>query len=302
MENVGISELRAELFQNMKHLSELFISENLFTDIPASLSNIRLSLELLCLNNNPIEVIHSTSFENLEKLEKLFLNNMQNLRSIENGSFMHLKSLEVLTCKENKNLVEMNLEDLLELIHLKELDISNNRLKTLNFGEMVDIEHLENETIKVNYFENLHYLKLSGNPWHCDCSMIKALDFFNHNSTYFKKAEKSDEARCASPYDLYSKLLYILPFDYVCAADIKSKPMKIPVYEPPQFLRPKSIFLTIGSVVLVIVLGMITGILIVIISRRLKSNRNIGSDPVRYSTVRNSTVSNVVAYNNYQQP
>ncbi|CAH1728689.1 unnamed protein product [Chironomus riparius] len=303
LEHTGISDLPSELFQNMKHLSEIILNDNQFLEVPASLSIIGSSLEDLQFNKNPIEVINSQSFNGLEKLQKLSINFMDNLKSIEKKSFHNLNMLEVLHCSENKKLTDMDLEDLLNLINLKDLDLSNNQLKTLSFGELIEIEKTENSTEVREYFKKLHNLKLSGNPWHCDCSMIKALEFFNHNSTYFNKAKKSDDsdARCKSPTEMSSKLLYILPFDFVCASDYKSKPLKIPVYDPPQFLRPKSIMLTVVSIVIVLVLGVIIGILIVCVSRRLKSNNDITSNPIRYSAVRNSTISNAVNVP-YQQP
>jgi len=285
----------------MKHLSEIILNDNHFLEVPASLSIIGSSLEDLQINKNPIEIIHSQSFNGLEKLEKLSISFMDDLKSVEKESFHNLKMLKVLHCSGNKNLTDMDLKDLLNLINLKDLDLSNNQLKTLNFGELMEIEKSENSTEVTEYFKKLHDLKLSGNPWNCDCSMIKALEFFKHNSTYFNKAKKLDEARCRSPYDLSSKLLYVLPFDYVCASDYKSKPLKIPVYDPPQFLRPKSIMLTVVSVVVVLVLGVIIGILIVCITRRLKSSNDINSNPIRYSAVRNSTISNAVTVP-YQQP
>lgn len=285
----------------MKHLSEINLIDNLFTDIPSSLSVIGSNLENLQFDKNSIEVINSQSFYGLEKIEKLSISFMDNLKSIEKESFAHLIMLEVLHCSENKKLTDMDLEDLLNLSNLKELDLSNNQLKTLNFGELIEIEKSENSTKVKEYFKNLHSLKLSGNPWHCDCSMIKALEFFNHNTSYFNKAKKSDEARCKSPNELSSKLLYVLPFDFVCASDFKSKPLKIPVYDPPQFLRPKSIMLTVVSIVVVLVLGVIIGILIVCVTRRLKSSNDINSNPIRYSAVRSSTISNTINVP-YQQP
>lgn len=253
---------------------------------------------MLYLNGNPIETIKVKAFEGFQKLEKLNINFMPSLQSIENGSFNHLKALKVLTCSGNKNLREIYGDDFFGLMKLHEIDFSNDSLISLNLERNTFENNLKNQT---NYFTSLHTLKLAGNPWKCDCNLFRELSFFDHNSTYFVKAQKYDDARCASPFELLATPIYNLPFDYICAADQKTKPIKIPIYDPPQFLRPKSIMLTMGSVILVIVLGIILGILIVRITKRLKSNSNHESSPVRYSAVRDSTVSNVVRMN-YQQP
>ena len=119
MEHTGISDLPSELFQNMKHLSEIILNDNQLMEVPASLSIIGSSLEDLQLNKNPIEMINSQSFNGLEKLEKLSISFMDNLKSVGKESFHHLKMLEVLHCSENKKLTDMDLEDLLNLFNLK---------------------------------------------------------------------------------------------------------------------------------------------------------------------------------------
>lgn len=302
MSYTSIPELPSALFENMKHLSELFINGNHLTSVPESLSIVGESLEFLHLSDNPIEEINKDSFTGLVKLEQVNISGMAELNKIDEGSFAHLHSLEVIICKGNQKLSLFEMQDIVGLMHLKKFDVSNNQLTTLSFGDMVEVDKKSNDTEQKEHFQHLHELKLAENPWTCDCKMMRALEYFNHNATYFKKAINDDEARCKTPYDLLSKLLYTLPLNYVCAADQKAKPMKIPVYDPPQFLRPKSIMLTVFSVVAVVVVGIIIGFVIVCIKRRLKTNQySENSNPIRYTAVRDSTVSNVVNLP-YQQP
>lgn len=269
--------------------------------VPESLSVVGKTLEILNMHENPIEIINDESFVGLEKLEKLNISAMAELTEINENSLKHLTSLEVLLCRGNKKLNNFHMENLRELKKLKDLDISNNALKQLNFGKIEmnkDAENLDGHDSYKKYedqFKKLLRLKLGGNPWHCDCEIMASLSLFDHSSKYYIRNIDNDEARCTTPSSLSSKLLYHLPKDYVCDTRANQKDLKIPIYDPPQFLRPKSIMLTVFSVVGVVVLGIIIGFAIVCIKRRLKSNDNSYPDsPIRYTTVRDSTVSNVV--------
>lgn len=278
----GIMELPSALLGDMKHLSELFIKGNKFLSVPESLSLVGSTLEILHISDNPIEVISRESFAKLVKLEQLNMSGMPLLTAIEEGAFEPLNSLEVLQCGENKKLTSIDVLPLQDKVHLKELDISDNNLTTLNFKADENV-----------HFRHLHKLRLAHNPWQCDCHLMKALEVFDHNSSYIKKSLTNDPARCETPNELISKLLYELPKNYYCVADYKAKPQKIQIYDPPQFLRPKSIMLTIFSIVVVGVVGLLIGLAIVCIKRKLKPNPfDDSSNPIRYTAVRDSTVSN----------
>lgn len=292
-------ELPGILLEHMEKLSEIFLNGNKFLTVPESLATVGKSLEFLHLSDNPIEEINDQSFAGLLKVQQLNISALPDLKEIKKDSMKALISLEVLHCRGNKQLTSFNMEDLLELKHLKDLDVSNNALKGLDFGEVEKLTQVEeavdeNEHEGHEHFEKLRLLKLAGNPWHCDCGIMKSLSLFDHNATYFKKSVNNDEARCKSPYELLSKHLYDLPMDYICVSHANQKSAKIPIYDPPQFLRPKSIMLTVFSVIGVVVLGIFIGFAIVCIKRKLKSD-DVGyaSSPIRYTTVRDSTISNI---------
>lgn len=305
MSHAHLDELPKAIFENTKKLSELFVNGNNLTKVPESLAAIGDSLEYLHLSQNHIEAIDEASFENLSHLKFLNISSLPCLTEIKEDSFKSLNSLEGLYCHSNEKLASFDMEDLRLLKHLKELDLRLNALTSLDFGEVElnpDAEKLnetegarDDEDRFEHQFKKLRVLRLAGNPWNCDCFMMKSLSLFNHSAQYFQKTANNDEARCKKPSDLSSKLLYDLPLEYVCATQGRQKPMKIPVYDPPQFLRPKSIMLTVFSVVGVVVLGIIIGFGIVCVKRRLKSNETgYSSSPIRYTHVnRDSTVSNI---------
>lgn len=288
------------MLEHLSHLKELFLTGNQFLMVPESLSLVGKSLEILRLNENPIEIIDEKSFIGLEKLEQLNISSCPELTDITENALIPLKLLEVFHCRGNEKLTNFHMENLRELENLKDLDISDNALTKMEFGEMEfnkNAENLDgsepNEKYK-NQFKQLRILKLAGNPWNCDCRIMQALSLFDHTSRYYNKSLNNDEARCKTPSGLSSRIIYQLSHDYTCNTRASQKDLKIPIYDPPQFLRPKSIMLTVFSVVGVVVLGVIIGFAIVCIKRRLKANDpSYRSDPIRYTTVRDSTVSNI---------
>lgn len=283
-----ISEFPGIIIEYMTKLKELILTGNKFSTVPESLISIGKNLEFLHLSENPIVFMTEDSFAGLERLEFLNISGMPDLEVIEAGSFHPLTKLEHLQCHNNHKLKEMHMESLTELIHLKELDISHNALTTLVFG---DVALPENEHQNDTHFKQLRILKLAGNNWNCDCQLLKSLSIFNHAAPYFKSSKDRDQTRCSEPYDLTSKLLYELPIDYVCAASGKQREPRIKIYEPPQFLRPKSIYLTVFAVVGVVILGIGIGLIIVCIKRKLKPTATgYSSSPIRYTTVRDSNI------------
>lgn len=301
-------DLPSKIIEKTSKLQEIYLNGNQFLTVPESLSSLGETLKFLHLSGNPIEVIDDESFAGLIKLEQLNISAMMQLREIRHDSLRHLTSLEVLHCRGNPKLSNFHMENLRELRHLKELDISRNNLTTLNFGivDMEDVESIETIDYKKyeDQFKKLRILKLAGNPWKCDCPMIRALSVFNHDASYFTKNANEDNAKCGSPSGLTTKLLYDLPTEFMCNNKAQQRELKIPIYDPPQFLRPKSIMLTVISVVGVVVFGIFLGFCIVCIKRRMKPETSNGytSSPIRYTTVRDSTMSNGNGTNLHYNP
>jgi len=298
LSHTGIMDLPEAIFRRMDKLNELYLNGNKFLTVPESLYAVESSLVYLHLSDNPIEIIGNKSFGGLSELKQLNISALPELTEISEGALKPLVSLEILIVKNNKKLSSFAMQNLREMKHLKELDASNNALTSLDFGEINEEVEKSSDGERIDKkfedFAKLRVLKLAGNPFKCDCAMMRSLSLFDHNAQYFLKSVNNDEARCKTPSDLLSKHLYDLPVEYVCASSANQKAAKIPIYDPPQFLRPKSIMLTVFSVVGVVVLGIIIGFAIVCIKRKLKeSEPGYSASPIRYTTVRDSTLSNV---------
>jgi Leucine rich repeat len=156
---------------------------------------------------------------------------MSTLETIGEGTFAHLDAIEVITCKNNPNLTVFDLGSLKGLSHLRELDISNCGLKTLNLG-LIETVTLNEDGVSVGdtytdgEFSKIRSLKLEGNPWHCDCELLKSLNLLVHHGS--NDFHSDDEARCHTPYELAGTLLSDLNEKTVCTLAKMMQSPRIP--------------------------------------------------------------------------
>ena len=129
-----------------------------------TLFDIRTSLKLLDLSENPIASLPSHGFHGLYGLQTLIISNMPNLNSIDALAFHDLHSLTTLECRNNPNLSWIHPKAFRDNLYqektdsVKVLDLRKNKLCSLS-------EDLLN-------WSSLELLKLSGNPWMCHCSLL----------------------------------------------------------------------------------------------------------------------------------
>lgn len=102
--------------------------------------------------------------------------------------------------------------------------------------------------------------------------------------------ESEYEARCHTPYSLATDFLVDLLVyrDHCTVIHHSHKPHWEMPLDPPYYLRPRIILLSIGVVLGVVLIGLVVGLIIVCIQTRLRSNSVSIDSPVRYTTVRNS--------------
>lgn len=277
---MGLSTIPDEIFQKKPKLRELLLQGNNFQSVPESLSLLGKSLKSLYVGVNPIEELTEQSFLGLTNLVHLNISFMPKLLEVKEHTFSQLKHLEMLISSDNPRMAKFDVESLRWLKSLRELHLSNCSLETLNIAAKVDDENEEVD------FPKLRLLKLEHNPWHCDCRLLRTLLELEHHGR--KGFYSDDRARCTTPYDLSGILLSDLFQEPLCTMQEMKRTPRIPIYEPAPFLRPKSILLSVFSVIAVVIIGLAVGCAIVCIKKKLKQSDFGFTTPVRYTTVRES--------------
>jgi Leucine-rich repeat (LRR) protein len=128
----NFQNISSDAFKNLKNLRWLNMGGNRLRLLPPSLFTNNENIEDLRLEHTEITVIQNTNFKGLNNLEKLYIRNNGYLREIEPFVF----------------------QDTLTITHL---DISANVLTFL--------------PLSLKALEKLEELRISNNPWACDCRM-----------------------------------------------------------------------------------------------------------------------------------
>lgn len=179
----------------------------------------------------------------------------------------------------------------MHLIPSYQLDFSSCGLQHLHLDETIPEHDDSSDIAHIEVFPKLRSVELDDNPWHCDCELHQSIQSIKH---ILVDEFQAPLARCETPYYLAAVPLTGLSERSLCSGSPKRTP-KIPIYEAPAFLRPRSIVLSILSVGVVLLIGFVIGFAIVCIKRKLKaSDFRFTSSPVRYTTVRDSTASTIL--------
>ena len=150
--------------------------------IPMDATSIRLD------GNNFTGILESQAFIGRKRVRSLYLNNSQ-IAAINNQTFNGLTELLLLHLQDN---LMQRLEgyEFGNLTSLKELHLERNQLVYINdrtFSALVSLEvlHLEGNMLSAypawtlsKVLPSLNTLKLSGNPWSCECTFVHNLQVF----------------------------------------------------------------------------------------------------------------------------
>uniref|UniRef100_A0A182PG94 LRRCT domain-containing protein n=1 Tax=Anopheles epiroticus TaxID=199890 RepID=A0A182PG94_9DIPT len=293
----AISNLQEDVFTHIATLRELSLAGNPLGTLDGSTGRALaqlVHLEKLDLSFTSLVDIDDALLAELHALRELHIGGNQ-FTTIPDAVYrvpsLHILSLcgnpiEVLSIDKLRNNTAMEEFDLAVfrfIPQLEELDLSRSGLKGFRLPAATDDDSLH----KNPFPHALEMLLLGENPWHCDCALQQIVHHAEMETLIY---DDQHETRCETPYTVTA--LHLAELKYVDMCDL---PMYDgghgPAYEKPAFLRPGAILLSLLSVTIVVGLGIVIGLVIVCLKRRLKTQGLGFTSPVRYTSVRDSTAS-----------
>lgn len=141
--------------------TQLYLDGNNFPEIPSLALIGRRKLRILFLNNSNVEIIHNRTFFSLDSLEILNLakNHLRQLFGYEFEGLMMLREIHL----EDNQITQIHSETFSNLYKLRKLRLDNNQLVSFDF---------------TNIPNSVSDLRLSENPWMCDCEKFDELKQF----------------------------------------------------------------------------------------------------------------------------
>ena len=175
-----ISSLHPDVFSKMPAMEELRISSNRIVTLPEAIfdknralktididdnrisSNLTnrhfvgpRNVELLDFSFNNMTYFHPSTFHNLKKLRKLYLNHNK-FKKLASSTFEGLDKIEELYLQTNL-IMELPTNSFIGMPNLKLMDLSRNQVKNLGFGIFDPFGHLKTLDISRNEIENIEY-------------------------------------------------------------------------------------------------------------------------------------------------
>ncbi|XP_078584648.1 uncharacterized protein LOC144866828 [Branchiostoma floridae x Branchiostoma japonicum] len=239
-----ITKIETGTFANVPNLPKLYLTNGQITTFrPGSFTNLP-ALEKLYLSNNQITVINPLVFVNLSQLQELDLSNNQ-ITTIQPDIFLYLSRLNDLSLSSNQ-ITMIQTGAFVNLPQLKTLSLTNNQISKIHSGVFSNLTRLQNLHLSFNHITNLDSvfknlplplqildlrfnrmsvitpfacallptirdLKLSMNPWQCDCKMAP----FRLNMTECPSIQ--NQIICDQPLRFKGqKLIHVNPEEMTC--------------------------------------------------------------------------------------
>ena len=188
LKNNDIEEIQPKMLKGVKKLKGLYLSNNKIMKIsPMAFYNLN-ELEALDLSNNPVQVLAPFSFFGLENVRILRMSSV-GPKHADTRVFSDFKHLEFLDFSRSPELVDQFAKKPKSLKYFKSVEDLNFMEDNLNSLPSNFPEH----------FPMLRVAKLSGNPWHCDGSLLWLANWIRRAHIEFLY---QDHVTCASPPEL----------------------------------------------------------------------------------------------------
>ncbi|XP_061397273.1 chondroadherin, partial [Musca vetustissima] len=281
----GIKTIPSVIFEKLTSLETLNLAGNAFVALPDNFQLIGKTLKSLNLAGNRFVDFEETHFLGLKVLTHLNISGMATLKNVKYNTFTRLEHLTQLDCSHNTRLEKFDLDSLMHCVNLTYLDISHCHLSTLTLN--MDLSGILNNTNITAHspWPMLKTFQIAGNPWNCDCNLLQTLEYAGSHHRL-----EGDQSRCDMPFILAGVKLSNLTASGICSMRIPAKYQIVDENAPPRFRRKRYIILTVITASVVVVLGLIIGLIVVCIRRRLKRD-DYGVEPIRYTSVRSSNLS-----------
>ncbi|XP_073453089.1 reticulon-4 receptor-like 2 [Aquarana catesbeiana] len=188
--NPNLPPLQPDTFSGLNSLLSLHLYQCNIHRLPADLFRGLHSLRYLYLQHNRLTGLPDGLFGDLSNLTQLFLyGNL--LQSLPAGTFFGLSSLDRLLLHSNR-IVTISPAAFTGLSSLTILFLFNNSLSSLSGDSLRSLPSLQ-------------FLRLNGNPWHCDCSCRSLWGWFRSSPGI-----SSSPVTCSSPPALKGRDLRFL--------------------------------------------------------------------------------------------
>ena len=189
----SVTSIQNNAFKHLDHLKSLKLQDNDLEKIPQEAIETLKNLEELILSNNKIKKVDSFALRGLKRLKIFAISNTDQLQTIDKNAFSENHFLQKLLIEFNKNL--KNLDPGI-------FDSQSNSLKYISLRGN-QFSHLHSHLV---YWEQLEYLDIRENPFHCNCSILWLWKLLNRSNFTTR-----EEVFCYSPPNLSGLPLLFLP-------------------------------------------------------------------------------------------
>lgn len=167
LSKLGLQSIPPNFFKaNLMNLEKVSLAYNQFTMVPSkALYGLRASLLYLDLSGNPFRSLDAYSFDSLNNLRSLMLEQMLKLKTIDAYAFGDLTRLETLILRYMPWIETIDAKAFHKTEGSTEVSLM---LSDFTFSYS-SLHYLPEDLLP---WDRLHYISLEFNHWRCDCNML----------------------------------------------------------------------------------------------------------------------------------